>query len=202
MRTTLIFLGSLAVILAIVTYFAVFGSPTGSYAVTPLGNASNTFTSSTFPYASSTPSSTPVGGGNASSSTAVFGTAFTTPALIWHEGQSTISITAVALSGNQMTFTMIVQTSASPECVPLNLRLVADEQGDLDPPIPASFSFPGTNNCNGAPNQTYTNQTTTFTIDPTKIPLLFTTGGSSSIFFEVVTSTNNGLNVVFPGTSG
>ncbi len=101
-----------------------------------------------------------------------------------------------------MTFTLTVQTGQSPECVPLNLRLVADEQGDLEPPNPASFAFPDSGNCNGAPNQTFANQTTTFTVDPTAIPLLFTTGGSSNIFFEIATSSDNGLNVLFPGPNG
>jgi len=209
MKTTLIFFGSLAVVLGIFAYFAVFGAPTGSYAVSPIDNASGTdITSSSFTFASSTSSSTALGDAGAASSstsggaTGTFGTSFGTPALSWPEGQSKISITALSLEGGQMTFTLSVQTGAAPECVPLNLRLVADEQGDLDPPNPASFSFPDSGNCNGAPGQTYTNQTTTFAVDPTALPLLFTTGGTSNIFFEIATSSGNGLSVDFPGTSG
>ena len=101
-----------------------------------------------------------------------------------------------------MTFTLSIQMGTDPECVPLNLRLVADEEGDLDPPTPASFSFPDSGNCNGAGGQTYENQQAAFTVDPTMLPLLFTTGGTSNIFFEIATTTADGLTVVFPGTSG
>jgi len=101
-----------------------------------------------------------------------------------------------------MTFTLAVQTGAASACVPLNLRLIADEAGDLEPPVPASFAFPGSGNCNGAPSQSYANQTTTFTVNPANFPLLFTTGGTSNIFFEVATTSRNGLNIDFPGTSG
>jgi len=217
MKTTLIFLASLAVVLGIFAYFAVFGPPTGSYSVSP--NSTSTDTSSPFVFASSTASSTAgtVSGGTASSTggaggtgaggsgastPTAFGTSFATPPLSWPQGQSKISIKAVTIEGDAMTFTLTVQTGGAPECVPLNLRLVADEQGDLAPPNPVSFSFPDSGNCNGAPNQTYTNQTTTFAIDPTALPLLFTTGGSSNIFFEVATTTGNGLSIDFPGTSG
>lgn len=206
MKTTLIFIGSLAVILGIFAYFAVFGPPTGSYVVSPVGSASDTSAPSlVLTLASSTTATTtPLGVAPVSSTTppSTFGTAFATPPLTWPQGNSKISINAVSLEDTQMTFTLSVQIGAAPECVPLSLSLVADEQGDLDPPTPASFTFPDSGNCNGTPNEVYENQTTTFTVDPTAFPLLFTTGGASNIFFEVVTSTNNGLNVVFPGTSG
>jgi hypothetical protein len=211
MKTTLIFLGSLAVVLAIFAYFAVFGPANGTYNVnggvgtdTPIATSTQLILLTP----TSTASSTTLDDGNASSSTdsndlgEPLGTAFATPPLSWPEGGSKISINALSLEGNQMTFTLTVQTGQSPECVPLNVRLVADEEGDLDPPNPASFTFPDSGNCNGAPNETYANQTTTFTVDPTAFPLLFTTGGASNIFFEVTTSTDNGLNVLFPGTSG
>ncbi len=207
MKITLIFLGSIAVILGIFAYFAVFGPPTGSYAINPLDNTPNGSNgSSSLNIASDTmlgiaTSSLGVPP-TASGSLSTFGSSFATPPLTWPEGQSKIGITAISLEGNQMTFTLTIQTGASPECVPQNLRLVADEQGDLNPPNPASFSFPDSGNCNGSPNQTYTNQTTTFMVDPTTLPLLFTTGGTSNIFFEIATTTGNGLNVVFPGTSG
>jgi hypothetical protein len=208
MKTTLIFLVSLAVILAIFAYFAVFGPPTGSYAVSPIGNSSDTqiVSSSLLGEITSTSSILSMATGttmNAGvSSSATFGSSFATPALAWPEGQSKIEITAASLEGSQMTLMLTVQIGASPECVPLNIRLVADEEGDLNPPNPASFSFPDSGNCNGTPNQTYANQTAIFTVDPTMLPFLFTTGGISNIFFEVVTTTNNGLNIILPGTSG
>lgn len=207
MRTTLIFLVSLAVVLGIFAYFAVFGAPTGSYAVNPLGNASDTDASSSLLVLTPLPSSTltiasTTAAADTSTSIGTFGTAFATPPLTWPEGNSHISIMAVSLEDTLMTFTLSVQTGATPACVPLNLRLVADEEGDLDPPNPASFSFPDTGTCNGTPDQNYENQTTTFAVDPTALPLLFTTGDASNIFFEVTTTTNNGLSVIFPGTSG
>lgn len=207
MKLTLIFLATLAVILAIFAYFAVFGSSSGTYAVNPVATDTNIATSTVFILPSSTASSSnpDTGTGTAETSSSEggsFGTSFTSPALTWPEGQSKISITGVSLEGSQMAFTLSIQTGASPECIPLNLRLVADEEGDLNPPNPASFAFPGSGNCNGAANTVYANQTTTFLVDPTALPLLFTTGGSANIFFEVATTSNNGLNVIFPGTSG
>jgi hypothetical protein len=215
MKTTLIFLGSLAVVLGIFAYFAVFGAPTGSYSVTAMGNVSSSPTSSNiFVLSSSTASGTMSGGLGMGSSTLAasstnggspannYGTSFATPALTWPEGNAKVLITGVSLEGNLMTFTLGVTMGPSPECVALNLRMVADEAGDLAPPNPASFAFPDSGNCNGGANETYTNQTTTFTVDPTALPLLFTTGGASNIYFEVTTSTDNGLQVDFPGTSG
>ncbi len=205
-------MGSLAVVLGLFAYFAVFGPANGTYSVNGgVGTDTPIATSTQLILPTSTASGTIglVGGANGASSTdtdtgpgETLGTSFATPPLSWPEGGSKISITAVSLEGTQMTFTLTVQTGQSPECVPLNVRLVADEEGDLDPPNPASFTFPDSGNCNGAPNETYTDQTTAFTLATTTFPLLFTTGGASNIFFEVATSSNNGLNVLFPGTSG
>lgn len=207
-KTVLIFLGALAVLLGIFSFFAVFGSPTGSYSISGMTSGTGTlgaFASSSFAFATSTATSSLPGIGSISGNggpTGPFASTYATPPLSWPQGQSTVSITGIALQGNEMTFTLSVQTGAAPECVPLGLRLVADEEGDLNPPDPTSFSFPDSGNCNGAPNQTYANQTTTFMVDPTQLPLLFTTGGASNIFFEIATTSANGLNVVFPGTSG
>ena len=203
MKTTLIFLTSLAGILIIFAYFAVFGPPTGSYQVNGAGTTSGIpsnpwIVSSSIMAMSGTPEgSSPASGGGGS-----FASTFPTSPLTWPEGQSKISITGVSLQGSQMAFTLSVLTGGALECVPLNLRLVADEAGDLDPPTPASLSFPDSGNCNGAPGKIYANLTATFTVDPTALPLLFTTGGSSNIFFEIATTTANGLEVDFPGTSG
>jgi hypothetical protein len=209
MKTTLIFLGSLAVVLAIFAYFAVFGPADGTYSINGgVGTDTPIATSTQFILPTSTASSS-IGleGINGASSTETgadesMGSTFSTSPLTWPETGATISINAVALEGMQMTFTLTIQTGQSPACIPLNLRLVADEEGDLDPPNPAAFTFPDSGNCNGAPNETYTDQSTTFTLATTTFPLLFTTGGASNIFFEVATSSNNGLDVLFPGTSG
>jgi hypothetical protein len=205
LKTILIFLSSLAVILLIFAYFAVFGPLTGSYQVSGSGTATNTTNIISLTTPSSTATGTPfenVPSEVGSSTATTFTSSFPKSPLTWPEGQSKISITGASLEDTQLSFTLAVQTGAAPECVPLNLRLVADEAGDLDPPTPASFTFPDTGNCNGTPNQTYTNQTATFTVDPTMLPLLFTTGGASNIFFEIATTTTDGLEVDFPGTSG
>jgi hypothetical protein len=217
LKLTLIFLGAVAFVLAIFAYFAVFGN-SGTYAVTPLTSSTTAIATSTMLILPSSTASSSFGfgignfiGGSTSTGSAggatngiggPYGTVFSESPLTWLESGAHISISAVSLEGNAMTFTLSIETGGELACVPLNLRLVADEAGDLDPPTPTAFSFPDSGNCNAAPNETYGNQTTTFTVDPTALPLLFTTGGSSNIFFEVATTTGDGLSVDFPGTSG
>ncbi|HVO28516.1 MAG TPA: hypothetical protein VMT81_00845 [Candidatus Paceibacterota bacterium] len=204
MKTALIFLWSMAVVLGVFAYFAVFG--TGSYAVMGSSLSANpVFATSTFALATTTaPTGTAAAGGSAaaSSSSATWGSTFSTPALTWPEGQAKISIMGASLQGSQLSFSLSVQAGPSLACVPLNLRLVTDEEGDVEPPDPASFTFPDSGNCNAAPGGTYDNQTATFTVDPTAFPFLLTTGGASSIYFEISTTTGNGLAVYFPSTSG
>ena len=208
MKTALIFLGSLAVVLGIFAYVAVFGAPTGTYTVTssmgatntPSGASSTVFASSSLGFASST-----IGGsstGTASGTPTAYGNSFAASPFSWTEASSDISITAASLEGNQLTFTFAVQIGPAPQCIPLNLRLVADEEGDLDPPNPVSFTFPDSGNCNGSANELYQNQTTSFTVDPTAFPLLFTTNQNNGTFFELSTTTNDGLQISIPGTSG
>jgi hypothetical protein len=198
MKTALIFLGSLAVILAIFTYFAVFGNPSGTYNVAAMGTSTELIATSTTFISSSTSSSTL----SSPSSTQTFASSFSPAAVSWMAGQSTVSVTAAALIGNQLTFTFSVQIGSAPECVPLNLSLVADEEGDLQPPNPASFTFPDSGNCNGGANKLYTNATTTFTVDPSTFPLLFSAQDTAKTFFEVATTTANGIQISLPGNSG
>jgi hypothetical protein len=217
LKTTLIFLTVLAVILGVFSFFAVFGNSSGTYAITPSpSDASSTgfnIPSSSIALASSTMDDTSSSFAGSSSdifanasgtatSTDFYGSAFPTPALSWTDGGATFDITAVALQGTQLSFTFTIQMGASPACVPLDLRLVADESGDLQGPATPSFSFPDSGNCNGAANEMYTNQTVNFTVDPANLPFLFTTGGPANIFFEVVTTTANGLNIDLPSTAG
>jgi hypothetical protein len=209
MKTTLIFLGSLAVVLGIFAYFAVFGAPTGTYTVTssgatgtPISDSSSTFATSSISVASSTGIAGATNTTTASGTPTAYGNSFAASPFSWSEASSEIYITAASLEGSQLTFTFSVQMGAAPQCIPLNLRLVADEEGDLDPPNPISFTFPDSDNCNGSANELYQNQTTTFTVDPTALPLLFTTNPTSGTFFEVSTTTSDGLQITIPGTSG
>ena len=198
MKTVLIFLAALAVILGIFAFFAVFGNSSGTYAVNPASNASGSgfsIPSSSVALASSTTTTT-------ASSANFYGSAFPAPALSWNDGGATFEITAAALQGTQLSFTFTIAMGGSPACVALDLRLVADEEGNLQGPDTPSFSFPDSGNCNGAANETYTNQVVNFTVNPANLPFLFTTGGTANIFFEVVTTTANGLNIDLPSTAG
>src|SRR5579872_4841693 len=97
MKTALIFLSSLAVILGIFAYFAVFGPPTGSYSVSPIDSGTGTSIVSSSLLGEITSTSTSpiiVGGsptstdsGSATAGNGVLGSSFGTPPLIWPSGQ-------------------------------------------------------------------------------------------------------------------
>lgn len=192
MKTTLIFLSSLAIILGIFAYFAVFGS--GSYAVTG-SRGSGAFAPASSSIITLASTSVPA----SVSSTQI---TFPAPLVSWPESSATISVTGLALQGNTLTFSLSVTNGSSPTCVPLDLRMVVDESGDLNPPNPSFFSFPDSGNCNASPGKTYQNQNVSFSIAEIPFPLLFTTETSSSTFFEVATTTDGQLTIVLPGTSG
>jgi hypothetical protein len=200
MKTTLIFLWTLAGALGLFVYFAIFGGSSGTYGINPLPSSTHLSTSTVFTLPSSTASSS--FGGSTSTNTSFYGTQFGTPPATWHDGDSDFSITAASFQNNQVALTLTIQMGGAPACVPLNIRFVADESGHLQEPDANTFLLPDSGNCNGAANATYRNQVVTFNIDATRFPLLFTTGGSSNLFFELATTTNNGLQITLPGTSG
>lgn len=201
MKTALIFLWTLAIVLGIFTYFAVFGGAPGTYSVNPLPTSTNLATSTMLILPSSTASSS-LGANGSTANPNFYGSAFTTPPVTWSESGATLGITGASFENNQLTLTLTVQMAGSPSCVPLNIRLVADESGNLQSPNTPSFSFPDSGNCNGAPGETYQNQSVVFMVTPDKFPLLLTTGGSANVFFEVATTTSNGLQITLPSTSG
>ena len=83
--------------------------------------------------------------------------------------------------------------------MPLNVRLIADEQGDLSPPITPQFTFPDTGTCNGTPGETYSAQPVVFTLsDPDAFPIVLTTGGTANVLFEVVQNPDGSLSVELP----
>jgi hypothetical protein len=97
-----------------------------------------------------------------------------------------------------------VMVGSIPQCVPINVRLISDEQGDMvTPTSPTQTNFPLiTSTCEGTPNTLYPGQPLTFTVDPANMPFLFLTGGTSNIYFEVTTTTSGGLDVAIPQQSG
>ena len=106
------------------------------------------------------------------------------------------------LQGNQLTLNLAIAMGNIAQCIPLNIRMLQDEQGDLAAPITPQFTFPESGACTGAPGATYTDQQVVFTVDPTMFPLFLTTGGASNIFFQIATTTAGGLTVNVPQKSG
>jgi hypothetical protein len=210
LKTTLITLSCIAGLLIIITFYVVFYSGGGTYVVssnlgsdagifsasttTPAGGAASSTPSSTFALASSSDDS------NTSSSLA------TTPpgaaTITWTQGNETLSVANASISGSQLTLGVQVTMDSVSECVPLTLRLIADEQGDLSPPITSQFTFPDTGTCNGTPGETYSAQPIVFTLpNPGTFPIVLTTGGTANVLFEVVQNADGGLSVQLPPNS-
>ncbi len=207
---TLVVLSAAALAFAVLAGFIVF-YPTGSYQPVVLQNrgaTSSSTSSSTVLLPSSTTSST-----STTSPTPVltataggFSSEYSSPYPVqWSEGNESFSITGAALQNNQLTLSLAIKMGAVSECVPVNLRLVADEFGTLQPPSapPAStFTFPDTQSCDGTPGATYS-ESVVFNIDPSiPAPFLLTTGGASNVFFNVATDTTGGVDVTLPSHSG
>ena len=212
MKRALIILASVAVLLGIVTFFVVFYSG-GTYVVSSPLPSNSSFVSSTAELAqassttgSSTSTASSTLNGNASSTSSStfqeYASSYSVPPITWIEGNETLGITSATLSGSQLTLGISVAMGAVSECVPMNVRLVADENGDLTPPLTTQFSFPDSGTCVGTPGATYSDQEIVFTVDPTTLPLLLTTGGTSNSYFEVATDTTGGLDITPPPTSG
>jgi len=133
----------------------------------------------------------------------VFSSSYSSPfPLQWQEGQSTLVITGASLNQNKLQFSISVQMGDQSECIPLNIKFIIDESGNTENPTEKQFTFPDTNSCNGTPNATYNEQTVSFDIPQNaSAPFLFSTGGSSNIFFEVATTTGNGISITLPTTT-
>ncbi len=219
LKTVLIALSSLAGLLFIITFYVVFYGTGGTYVVSStLGPDAAIFsssTTSTVPFASgitasgtvsstlafassTTPSSTGAGGTLSATSTGVEAGTGAAP-ITWTQGNETMSITGASISGVQLTLDVQVAMGAISECVPLNLRLIADEQGDLSPPVTPQFTFPDTGTCNGTPGETYSAQPIVFALtNPGVFPIVLTTGGTANILFEIVQNPDGSLNVQLP----
>jgi len=205
--TALIVLAAAALTMGVLTYFVVFFPGGSSQPFIIKGNGTTGFASSTVSTPSNTAASAnPAGTGTASQSMGTFTSEYTSPYPVsWNEGHETLSITAASLNGNQLTLVLSVQMSNTPECVPLSLRLITDESGAQKAPgspLNSVFAFPDTQSCTGAIGATYS-EPVVFTIDPAvTAPFLVTTGGAANVFFQVATTTNNGIDISLPSHSG
>jgi hypothetical protein len=206
MKITLIILVCLAVVLGVVAYFAVFSGTQVIEPVAPAASQQSSAPTMVLAAPSSSVSTTILTPAMSPSSTiaSVYASTFAAPYPVsWSDGgSSTLSIEGATLLGDRLTFQVKVVTGDSYACVPMNLRLVTDEAGDMQAPDTAQFQFADSGGCQGTPHVTYDRQPVVFTVDPTTAPFLFTTGGQSNIFFEVSTTTGNGLQVMIPQQSG
>ncbi len=208
LKNVLITLVCVAVVLGGITFFVVFYGGGGTYVVnSPLGSDAEVFSTSTIDMASSTAfaSSTVSSTLSLASTTAtssIISDAGEAP-ISWQEGNEMMSVTGASLMGTQLTLDVQVVMGSASECVPMNMRLVTDEEGDLAAPITSQFTFPDTGTCYGTPGQTYAAQQVVFTIaDPTAFPFVLTTGGTSNVIFEVQTDPSSGnLMVELPPRS-
>jgi hypothetical protein len=213
LKNVLITLSIVAVILVAITFYVVFYGNSGTYVVSSdLGpnadifstSTTNVINTSTLAIATGTTSSA------ASSSLAVASDTTATSSIetgavpiTWTQGNETLSITNAAISGPQLTLGVQVAMGPVSECVPLNLRMIADEQGDLSPPITPQFNFPDSGTCNGTPGETYSAQPIVFTLaNPGVFPVILTTGGTANILFEVDQNPDGSLTVQLPPSSG
>lgn len=210
MKAVLVTMACIAVILGIVTYFVIFG--TGTQIVQPASISSSTSSSvATFVFPSSTASSSFLGVGSATSSNASgtlsgpFSSNFSAPyPVTWSEGQSSFAISGATLTDDELTLLINVTVGDIPQCVPINLRLISDEEGDMAAPTsPIQTNFPlSTSTCEGTSNTTYPSEPLTFTVDPANTPFLFLTGGTSNVYFEVTPNADGSLTVAIPQQSG
>ncbi len=203
-KTTLVVLSAIALALGILTAIVVF-YPTGSYQPVIVQNVGTTTSFSNFTSANASGTATSTATSTASTTTAgQFASSYAAPYPVnWSDGGAAFSITGARSTGNQITLLLNIQTGAATSCVPVDLRFVTDEAGDLQAPDTAQFIFSDTGSCQGRPNTAYNNQSVTFTLNASATsPFLFTTGGASGTFFEVATNTAGGVDIALPSTSG
>lgn len=208
LKTVLITLCIVAVVFGLITFYVIFYGGGGTYVVSSaLGPDANIFATSTPPStaASSTASSTLTLASLSVSSTtssSLPSTQIGAAAITWTQGNETLSVIGASLSGSQLTLGVQVAMGSAAECVPLNLRLIADEQGDLSPPITQQFTFPDTGTCNGTAGETYSAQPIVFTLNtPVVFPVVLTTGGTANVLFEVMQNPDGSLTAQLPPSS-
>lgn len=212
-KTILVISWAVALGLVVVTFFVVF------YPTVPPGPASSAPSTSSVETLSSAANATGTGNANAFASTTLpgnttasaqnipgqFASNYTPPYPVsWQEGGEAFSVTGASFQGDELSLTLAIQMGSVSECVPVNVRLVADEAGTLrapDAPAGATFSFPDTQSCNGTPGETYS-ESLVFNTDSVPAPFLLTTGGTSNTYFFAATTTAGGVDITLPGTQG
>lgn len=220
LKNVLITLSIVAAVMVAITFYVVFVSGGGTYVVSSSSDDGGIFGTSTLGEAtvtaSSTASSTLISSSTtaAASSSSATSTA-TEPAatpgstaigaapITWTQGNETLAVTGAQISGAQLTIDVQVQMGAASECVPLDMQMIADENGDLAPPITQQFTFPDTGTCTGTQGETYAAQPVVFTLpDPGTFPIILTTGGAANILFEVDQNPDGSLTVQLPPNTG
>lgn len=202
LKNILITLVSIAVVLGLITFYVVFYANTGTYIVNSDGDTSEVFATSTVSSSTLASSSASSSAALATSTAQPYSVSYTTPPITWSEGNEAMAITGAQLAGSQLTLDMQITMGPIAECVPLNVRIVTDENGDLAPPVTPQFTFPDSGTCTGTPGETYSDQQVVFSVDPNAMPLIFNTGGTSNILFEVNTDQAGDLSVELPPTAG
>jgi hypothetical protein len=204
LKTILITFSCIAGLLIVITFYVIFYGGGGTYVVSSdLGSDAGIFATSTATQAggtaSSTTSSTLALASSSASSTTSSSLSSAESPIAWTQGNETLSVINASVSGSQLTLGVQVTMDSVAECVPLTLRMIADEQGDLSPPITSQFTFPDTGTCNGTPGETYSAQPIVFTLnDPTTFPIILTTGGTANALFEVIQNPDDSLSVQLP----
>lgn len=212
LKNVLITLTCIAVVLGAIAWYVVFYANTGTYIVNSDNSTNEVFSTSTASstLASSTASSSLSLASSSASSSATLATStaqpysvnYTTPPITWSEGNEAMAITGAQLAGSQLTLDLQITMGQVAECVPLNVRIVTDENGDLAPPVTPQFTFPDSGTCTGTPGEIYSDQQVVFSVDPNAMPLILNTGGSSNILFEVNTDQAGNLTVELPPSAG
>ena len=204
LKTILITFSCIAGLLIVITFYVIFYGGGGTYVVSSdLGSDAGIFATSTATQAggaasSTTSSALALASSSASSTTSSSLSSAESP-IAWTQGNETLSVINASVSGSQLTLGVQVTMDSVAECVPLTLRMIADEQGDLSPPITSQFTFPDTGTCNGTPGETYSAQPIVFTLnDPTTFPIILTTGGTANTLFEVIQNPDDSLSVQLP----
>lgn len=107
-----------------------------------------------------------------------------------------------------LTLVLKISTGDSQMCLPVNMRRVINEAGDLAQPNTAAYGFLDVRGGNiqdqlrcPAPNSVFDNQKVVFVVPQTDTQFTFTTGGSSNIFFFVSVQNDGTLKVEKAPTS-